>query len=82
MKCDKKGYKDRIHRIAGQVSGLENMFEEQRPAQDIVQQIVAARSSLSSLAKFIVDAEVAGCLPRDGSSEPVARLVEWLFKVS
>ena len=82
MKCDNKGYTDRIHRIAGQINALEHMFEEQRSAQEIVQQIVAARASLSSLAKFIVDAEVKGCLPHDSSSEPVAKLVDSLFKVS
>lgn len=82
MQCNNKDYTDRVHRVTGQVTALENMFTEQRSAQDIIQQIVAARASLSSLAKFIVDAEVRGCLPRDESSEPVAKLVESLFKVS
>lgn len=82
MKCNSKGYTDRVHRITGQVAALEHMFEERRSAQDIVQQIVAARASLSSLAKFIVDAEVRGCLPRDAASEPLEKLVESLFKVS
>lgn len=82
MFCSDKQYLERIHKIAGQVQGLETMFGEKRSAQEIIQQIVVARASLSSLATFVVEAEVKGCLPSDGSATPVARLVESLFKVT
>lgn len=82
MKCDSKEYLDRIHKISGQISALERMYEDKRTAQEIVQQIVAVRASLSSLAKIVVEAEVKGCLPTDQSSAPVAQLVDTLFKVS
>ncbi len=82
MKCDNKQFLDRTHRIAGQIAALETMYDDKRTAQDIVQQIVAVRSSLSSLAKLVVEAEVKGCLPSDQSSAPVAQLVDTLFKIS
>lgn len=82
MKCDNKDFLDRIHRIKGQVAALETMYDEKRSAQDIVQQIVAVRASLSSVAKLIVEAEVKGCLPSDTSATPVAKLVDTLFKVA
>jgi DNA-binding FrmR family transcriptional regulator len=82
MKCDNKEFLDRIHKISGQIAALERMYDEKRTAQDIVQQIVAVRASLGSLAKLVVEAEVMGCLPSDQSSGPVAQLVETLFKVS
>ena len=82
MKCDNKEFIDRVHRIAGQIKALETMYDEKRTAQDIVQQIVAVRSSLSSLAKLVVEAEVKGCLPSGESMAPVAQLVDTLFKVS
>ena len=82
MKCDNKDFLDRVHRISGQIAALEKMYDDRRVAQEIVQQIVAIRASLASLAKLIVEAEVKGCLPSDSSGEPVSRLVDTLFKVS
>ncbi|OGY90087.1 MAG: hypothetical protein A3B30_03325 [Candidatus Komeilibacteria bacterium RIFCSPLOWO2_01_FULL_52_15] len=82
MMCDTKDFTDRLHRISGQISALEKMYVNKRNAQDIVQQIVAVRASLSSLAKLIVEAEVRGCIPSDASSVPVSRLVDTLFKLS
>ena len=82
MKCNNKDFLDRVHRISGQIGSLEKMYAEKRTAQDIVQQIVAVRASLSSLASLIVEAEVKGCLPSDASSGPVSQLVDTLFKVT
>ena len=82
MKCDTKGFQDRIHKISGQISALDRMYEQKRSAQEIVQQVVAVRASLASLARFIVEAEVKGCLSSDESAAPVSQLVDTLFKVS
>lgn len=82
MKCDNKDFLDRVHKISGQIAALEKMYDDKRTAQEIVQQIVAVRSSLSSLAKLVVEAEVKGCLPSDQASTPVAQLVDTLFRIS
>jgi DNA-binding FrmR family transcriptional regulator len=82
MKCDNKEFLARIHRIAGQITALETMYDDKRTAQEIVQQIVAVRSSLSSLAKLVVEAEVKGCLPTDQEAGPVGQMVDTLFKFS
>jgi len=82
MKCDQKLYLDRVHKIAGQVAALETMFADKRSAQEIVQQMIAVRASLSSLATFVVQAEIQGCLPTSESAGPVSQLVESVFKVS
>ena len=82
MKCDNKEFKDRIHRISGQIMAIEKMYDEKRSAQEIIQQLVAARASRSSLASLAVEAEVKGCLPNDESAEPVGQLVDTIFKVT
>jgi len=82
MKCDTKQFEDRVHKIAGQIAAIEKMYDDKRTAQEIIQQVVAVRSSLSSLAKLVVEAEVKGCLPGDSDAQPVARLVDTLFKVT
>jgi DNA-binding FrmR family transcriptional regulator len=82
MQCDKKEFKDRIHRISGQISALETMYEDKRTAREVLQQLIAVRSSLSSLAKLVVEEEVKGCLPGDEKGQPISHLVDTLFKVT
>ena len=82
MMCDVKEFLERIHKISGQIRAIEQMYNDKRTAQEIVQQVVAVRASLSSLARLIVEAEVKGCLPSDGKAQPVAQLVDTLFKVA
>lgn len=81
MKCDTKEFFDRIHKISGQIAAIEKMYNDKRTAQEIIQQVVAVRASLSSLARLIVEAEVKGCLPSDQNAQPVVQLVDTLFKV-
>ena len=82
MECDKKEFTERIHRISGQIAAIEKMYLDKRSAKDILQQIVAIRSSLSSLAKVIVESEVRGCLSEDEEMKSVSHLVDTLFKVT
>jgi DNA-binding FrmR family transcriptional regulator len=83
MICDEKEFTDRVHRINGQVTALDKMYKNRRTAQEILQQVVSVRSSLSSLATIIVEAEVKGCLPiGDTSTDSLSKLVETLFKVT
>lgn len=82
MKCDQKQFKERITKISGQAAAIDTMCSEGRSADEILQQIVAVRASLSSLAKLIVEAEVRGCLLDAGSDKPVSKLVDTLFKVT
>ena len=82
MKCDTKEFIDRIHKISGQIAAIEKMYNDKRTAQEIIQQVVAVRASLSSLTRLIIEAEIKGCLPGDQSAQPVAQLVDTLFKVA
>ncbi|MEK7584239.1 MAG: metal-sensing transcriptional repressor [Patescibacteria group bacterium] len=82
MQCDNKDFLNRVRRLSGQITALEKMYDDRRTAQEIVQQIVAIRASLASLARLIVEAEVKGCLPSGSSGQPVSSLVDTLFKVS
>lgn len=85
MECDSKEFKARISKISGQLAAIEKMFDEKRSAQDILQQLMAVRSSLGSLAKVVVEAEIKGCIP-GGDPTPrdrqVGQLVDTLFKVA
>jgi len=40
---------DRLHRIAGQIQGIERMVKEKRRCLAIIQQIIAVRSALAKV---------------------------------
>ncbi len=52
----------RLHRIEGQVRGVERMLEEERYCIDILTQISAATTALESLAFEILDDHVNHCV--------------------
>jgi DNA-binding FrmR family transcriptional regulator len=59
---DKDALIKRLHRIAGQVGGIERMVAEERYCIDILTQIAAANTALESLALNILDAHVRHCV--------------------
>ncbi len=54
----------RLHRIEGQVHGIEKMVEEDRYCIDILTQIGAASTALGSLAFEVLDDHVKHCVAR------------------
>ncbi len=52
----------RLHRIEGQVRGIERMVEDDRYCIDILTQIAAVNTALESLAFTILDDHVNHCV--------------------
>ena len=52
----------RLHRIEGQVRGIERMVEDERYCIDILTQISAATTALESVAFKILDEHVNHCV--------------------
>ena len=74
---EKKAIQTRLNRIAGQIGGIGRMVEEDRYCDDILIQLSAADKAIRSLASYILDAHVHGCLIRDirgGKTEVAADL--------
>ena len=59
---DKDALVRRLHRIEGQVRGVERMVEEDRYCIDILTQIAAVNTALESLAFQILDEHVRHCV--------------------
>jgi DNA-binding FrmR family transcriptional regulator len=59
---DKPALVKRLHRIEGQVRGIERMIEEERYCVDVLTQIAAVTTALESLAYRILDDHVAHCV--------------------
>ena len=60
--ADKAGLVKRLHRIEGQVRGIERMVDEDRYCIDILTQISAVSTALESLAFKILDDHVNHCV--------------------
>jgi DNA-binding FrmR family transcriptional regulator len=59
---DKEALVKRLHRIEGQVRGIERMVEEERYCIDILTQIGAVTTALESLGFKILDGHVSHCV--------------------
>jgi CsoR family transcriptional regulator, copper-sensing transcriptional repressor len=60
--ADKDMLVRRLHRIEGQVRGIERMVEEDRYCIDVLTQIAAVNTALESLAFRILDDHVNHCV--------------------
>ena len=59
---DKDALVKRLHRIEGQVRGLERMVEEERYCIDILTQIGAVSTALDSVAVKLLEDHVSHCV--------------------
>ena len=64
---------NRLRRIEGQIRGIHRMLAEDRVCEDIVTQLMAARSSLDQVGLMIIDHHVDRCLISNQSSEDALR---------
>ena len=59
---DKDALVNRLHRIEGQVRGIEKMLDEDRYCIDILTQISAVNTALEAVALRILDEHVRHCV--------------------
>ena len=60
--ADREALVRRLHRIEGQVRGIERMVEDDRYCIDVLTQIAAVNTALESLAFKILDDHVSRCV--------------------
>ena len=82
-----KEYKDlmnRLKRIEGQIRGIEGMLEKNAYCPDILVQVSAASSALSSFSKVLLSEHIRTCVRNDvenGHDEAIDELVCLLQKL-
>lgn len=62
-----KRLKSRLNRIAGQISGVQRMVEEDRYCVDILTQISAIRSALDTVGVELLSNHIQGCVIGHGT---------------
>ena len=65
----------RLHRVEGQVRGIERMLAEDRYCIDILTQIGAVNTALESLAFKVLDEHVRHCVAGEPSEEKIEELL-------
>src|SRR5205085_5099196 len=82
---DKDALARRLHRIEGQVRGIERMVEDDRYCIDILTQIAAVDTALEAVALKILDEHVrhcvAGALQSGDEADAAAKAEELLAAV-
>ena len=59
---DKEALIKRLHRIEGQVRGIERMVEEDRYCIDVLTQIAAVRTALEQVGAKLLEGHVTHCI--------------------
>lgn len=82
--CQPERIISQLHRIEGQIRAVEKMYQDKRGIEDIVCQVKAARASLDSVMKLLVDDKVGGCYDsgRVAKKEELLKLIDVLFDVT
>ena len=52
---------NRLRRAAGQLTGVQKMYEHGRPSGELLDQLAAARAALDAVALLMIDQQAEGC---------------------
>jgi DNA-binding FrmR family transcriptional regulator len=75
----KTAVRNRLHRIEGQIRGLERMVEEDRYCIEVLEQVAAATKALQAVALQLLEDHLAHCVADaagQGGDEAAAKLAE------
>jgi CsoR family transcriptional regulator, copper-sensing transcriptional repressor len=78
-----KRVRDRLRRAEGQVRGVQRMLDESRPCEEVVAQLLAARSALDQVIREVISERVTECvatLPPAEARAAVSRAVGLLVR--
>lgn len=71
----------KLNKVIGQLQGIASMHEESRSCLEIVQQVSAARSALSAIAKELLASEAGRCT-RCQTPQDFDRILKTLLELS
>ncbi|QED26761.1 metal-sensitive transcriptional regulator [Microvenator marinus] len=70
----------RLKRVAGQVSGIQKMVEDDRYCIDVLMQISAARAALAKVSKMLLESHIQTCVTgafeSDDEDDRTAKIAE------
>lgn len=79
-----KTLKNRLHRMTGQLSGIENMLDENRYCGDILIQVAAVEKALQSFGYLLLASHMSTCVVEEinkGNMETLDELMKLIKKL-
>jgi DNA-binding FrmR family transcriptional regulator len=73
-----KDINNRLSRIEGQIGGILEMIEEERPCRDILIQLLAVSSALKGVTSLFLKEYLEGC--KEGSPSEMEDIIDLLLK--
>jgi DNA-binding FrmR family transcriptional regulator len=82
--CSPERIVSQLHRIEGQIRAVEKMYNDKRSIEDIICQVKAARASLDSVTRLLVDDKVSGCYDsgKVAKKKELLKLIDVLFDIT
>ncbi len=80
----KKDFTNRLHRIEGQIRGINKMINDDVYCDDILNQISAIQSALTSVSKLLLEAHLKSCVVeqiQEGKIEVIDELMKTINKL-
>ena len=80
----KKEFRDRLNRIEGQVRAINRMIAEDVYCDDILNQIAAIQSALTSVSKLILEAHLKSCVVsqiQEGKTEVIDEVMNTINRL-
>ena len=71
----------RVHKILGQLEGVERMIGSHRPCPQVLQQVQAAISGLTSLKIEILKRHLNECLAESTQTANYSKLIEQVLEI-
>lgn len=71
----------RLKRVEGQIRGIQRMLEEDRVCEDIVTQVMAARTALDQVSVHILDHHIQRCLRGDQPADEAMKSMQNALKM-
>lgn len=74
----------RLNCVEGQIRGIKGLVEKDAYCDDVLTQIAAARSALTSISKIVLENHIHGCLVekiRMGDDEVVKELLQTISRL-
>lgn len=69
----------KLNRVKGQIEGISKMYQDERQCVDVVRQVIAARNSLSSIARELLTDEASTC-SKQRRTQDLENILKEIFK--
>ncbi len=79
-----KSMMDRLSRVEGQIRGIKNMIEKGTYCYDVINQIEASRSALSSISMVLMESHLRNCIVnqlKNGEEEAIEEVLKTFKKL-